>query len=100
MGKYFLYYYLVSFTKDNKTKTAPEILRGNAYGKAVDWWALGVILYEMLVGYHPFIPPQAAENFSEKEMLDSIVGVTPEIPAFISKDAAHIIKLVCLYFLF
>jgi serine/threonine protein kinase len=33
---------------------APEIINGKGYTKAVDWWSLGLLLYEMLSGRHPF----------------------------------------------
>lgn len=33
---------------------APEILRGEDYNCSVDYWALGVLLYEMLCGRSPF----------------------------------------------
>lgn len=33
---------------------APEILIGKGYNRTVDWWSLGAVLFEMLVGYSPF----------------------------------------------
>jgi len=37
---------------------APEVVRKARHGKAVDWWALGVMLVEMLAGELPFAPPR------------------------------------------
>merc|ERR1719171_1125757 len=33
---------------------APEIIQSKGHGKSVDWWALGVLMFEMLAGYPPF----------------------------------------------
>lgn len=39
---------------------APELLLGHGYSKTVDWWTLGVLLYEMMTG----LPPYYDENVS------------------------------------
>jgi len=34
---------------------APEIIANRGYDKSVDWWATGVIIYELLLGFTPFV---------------------------------------------
>mmetsp|Transcript_22050 Transcript_22050/g.50380 ORF Transcript_22050/g.50380 Transcript_22050/m.50380 type:complete len:321 (+) Transcript_22050:67-1029(+) len=34
---------------------APEVLLNKGHGKPVDWWTLGILIYEMVVGYPPFV---------------------------------------------
>jgi len=40
---------------------APEVVKGQRYGKSVDWWSLGVVIYEMISGDNPFY----ADDFRE-----------------------------------
>jgi len=41
---------------------APEVFNNNGYTETVDWWSLGVILFEMLVGYPPFFSDDPTET--------------------------------------
>ena len=42
---------------------APEIVRGTGYGKEVDYWSIGVIIYIMLCGFPPFYDENNAKLF-------------------------------------
>ena len=42
---------------------APELLMGSGYNKTVDWWTLGVLLYEMLTGLPPFYDENTNEMY-------------------------------------
>ena len=42
---------------------APELLMGQGYNKTVDWWTLGVLLYEMLTGLPPFYHENTNEMY-------------------------------------
>ena len=53
---------------------APEILLNEGHGKAVDWWTLGILLYEMLAGYPPF---QADDPM---DIYKKIINTKPRYP--------------------
>ena len=40
---------------------APEVLNKKGYGQEIDWWSVGVIFFEMLVGYAPFCSKDTSE---------------------------------------
>lgn len=44
---------------------APEILKMKGYSFTVDWWSLGIVIYEMLCGKSPFYARDKGEIFSK-----------------------------------
>ncbi|KAM9841016.1 serine/threonine-protein kinase N2 [Aulostomus maculatus] len=65
---------------------APEVLTDNNYTRSVDWWGLGVLIYEMLVGESPF------PGDDEEEVFDSIVNDEVHYPRFLSPEAVSLIQ--------
>lgn len=65
---------------------APEVLTQALYTRAVDWWGLGVLIFEMLVGESPF------SGDSEEEVFDSIVNHEVLYPRFLSIEAVAIMR--------
>ncbi|KAI0284016.1 hypothetical protein BGY98DRAFT_1093647 [Russula aff. rugulosa BPL654] len=65
---------------------APEILLEQRYGCAVDWWAFGVLTYEMLLGQSPF------RGDDEDEIFDAILEDEPLYPITMPRDAVSILQ--------
>ncbi|KAF5868769.1 putative serine threonine-protein kinase gad8 protein [Botrytis fragariae] len=64
---------------------APELLMGQGYTKTVDWWTLGVLLYEMLTGLPPFYDENTNEMY-RKILSDPLNFPGPEIVPPAAKD--------------
>jgi serine/threonine protein kinase len=67
---------------------APEILEGIPYSKAVDWWNLGVILFEMLTGTPPFY------NSDRDRLFRQIKRVDVKYPIYLSRKAVNFMKKI------
>ena len=76
-----------------------ELLLGDSHDESVDWWALGVLMYEMLAGQPPF------EADNEDDLFESILHDEVLYPVWLTKDAISILKGVyinvfyCFYYL-
>lgn len=62
--------------KNNKT----------GYGKAVDYWGVGILIYELLAGYPPFY-----DNDDPKKIYKKIISGVIEIPDFFGLRVRHLI---------
>uniref|UniRef100_A0A915B040 cAMP-dependent protein kinase catalytic subunit n=1 Tax=Parascaris univalens TaxID=6257 RepID=A0A915B040_PARUN len=65
---------------------APEIILSKGYNKAVDWWALGVLIYEMAAGYPPFFADQPIQIY------EKIVSGKVKFPSHFSNELKDLLK--------
>nr|UNJ27328.1 protein kinase A [Penaeus chinensis] len=65
---------------------APEIILSKGYNKAVDWWALGVLVYEMAAGYPPFFADQPIQIY------EKIVSGKVRFPGHFSSDLKDLLR--------
>ena len=70
---------------------APEVLNKQGYGQEIDWWSVGVIFFEMLVGYAPFFSKDTADvcykilNWQRYLKIPSNITVSKEAEDLIKK---------------
>ena len=65
---------------------APEVLKKQGHGKAVDWYLLGVLLYEMLVGITPYY------DTNKNTLFHNIEQGKLYIPDYISEDGKNLLR--------
>jgi serine/threonine protein kinase len=64
----------------------PEILLDKSYGRGVDWWAFGILVYQMLLQQSPF------QGDDEDEIYDAILTEEPIYPSSLSEDSVSILQ--------
>lgn len=77
---------VTDYTMNVYTCIAPEIILSKGYNKAVDWWALGVLVYEMAAGYPPFFADQPIQIY------EKIVSGKVRFPSHFGSDLKDLLK--------
>lgn len=65
---------------------SPEIILSKGYNKAVDWWAMGVLIYEMSAGYPPFFADQPIQIY------EKIVSGKVRFPSHFTADLKDLLR--------
>eukprot|EP00943_MAST-04B_sp_MAST-4B-sp1_P006890 g6890.t1 len=75
---------------------APEVLGGEGYGSECDWWSLGVIFFECLVGYPPFYSDQPMDTCRKIMNWKRVLKFPEESLSHLSKESITFVKeLIC-----
>jgi len=64
---------------------APEVVKRSGHGKAVDWWTLGMVFFEMLTGFPPWYTKD------QTTLLDSICNASIRTPTYLSPRARSLV---------
>jgi serine/threonine kinase 38 len=65
---------------------APEVFCQTGYNKTCNWWSLGVIMFEMLIGWQPFCSETPQETYKKVMNWKESLEFPPEVP--ISESAS------------
>lgn len=65
---------------------APEVLLNKGHGKGVDWWTLGVLMYEMMTGQPPFVDDDPMGIYQQ------VLAGKVRFPKYFDKEARSLVK--------
>ncbi|OCT67460.1 hypothetical protein XELAEV_18038756mg [Xenopus laevis] len=65
---------------------APEMYMKNVYDRCVDWWAVGVTMFEMLVGKLPF------NGITNQELKEEIIKASPVYPPYLHMETRRLLQ--------
>ncbi|KAG9397177.1 Protein kinase domain [Carpediemonas membranifera] len=71
---------------------APEIIQSRGHGKAVDWWALGILIYEMTAGYPPFYDADGDPYKTYEQILSQPVQFTSDFDSDTRSLVRHLLQ--------
>jgi len=64
----------------------PEIVTGQGHGKGCDWWTLGILIYEMLASFPPFVADEPIETYRK------IIRGRIRFPRYFSQEVRDLIR--------
>ena len=71
---------------------APELVQGTGHGKGVDWWALGILIFEMLVGRTPYVGDNPDDTMA---ICRNIMNDEIEFPDDFNPEAMDLVEGLC-----
>ncbi|KAI4465035.1 cyclic nucleotide-dependent protein kinase [Holotrichia oblita] len=72
---------------------APEIIYNRGHDKSIDYWAFGILIFELLVGKSPFRTDDHTNMMTYNRILRGITSIT--FPPHVTKSATNLIKSLC-----
>jgi serine/threonine protein kinase len=77
---------------------APEVILGQGHGRGVDWWAMGILAYEMCAGVPPYTSDKEAGEARQVEIYEQIISSKLICPGYFSYELVDLVtKLLSRY---
>ena len=75
---------------ENLAYYPPEIIQNTKYNKSVDWWPVGIMLFELCTGYTPFYDENIDTMY--KNISNGIFDANDKCPSFMSEKSKDLLK--------